>query len=595
MKNSLCSVLMVSFFLSVNLIIAQGKAADPCSGLKPPEEIDAELAQLGKLSNDNKAEWERLLREKFDYVDCLLSNQELEEAEQYLESTEELLRGRSDILPSTQVLYYAYLGRIQQMNNNIEEALSTYQKAEAIIDEGSTEINNKGKSHVYKYIGTAYTAKSDYYQALKYFEHGLKILDRNPEYREERIAMLSMIGKTISHTDREFDLPQYFQQAIRIAKKIQLREQRLRKITQIKLDFAAALIEIEQYDQAFLMVKEAISLADRIFSKSPREMKNTYEKAIRIYIYAGKYETAVKYIQKNINLYKKINGNDRIGLAGKYSILARCYMYINDFDEAKRYLNKAEKGYSVNINKEKPLERSDVPKRDYVHNYLFTKTLTHLRAYEKTKDITELHTAIPYNELAINTMEEIFSEIESYASKAYFIDRYHAHFEIAVWTRYYLYAETDSLKYLDQAYNFAERSKAMLLKASVGQAGAEQVFALPKDLSERWKRLKAQVVELEQDLYQREQSGEGGTIGLKEKIARTNRAAYLLEDSLRQQYPDHFKLHYVPEPLTTAEIQRNLLKEDEAIVHYFVGRFRMYIFTFTKDNATMTEVEVHLR
>ena len=209
MKSSLCPILMLSFVFFVNTIIAQSNT-NPCSGLKLPEEIDAELVQLGAISND-KAEWERLLREYFEYIDCLLSNRELEKAEYYLESGEEYTTEALRMLPSIRVLYLAYLGRLEQINNNLEEALALYQEAEKIVDDSGTEINNKDKGLVYKYIGKAYVNKRDYYQGLKYFELGLGVLGEEHKYQVERIALLNLIGKTVCRTIDWADTPKYLQ------------------------------------------------------------------------------------------------------------------------------------------------------------------------------------------------------------------------------------------------------------------------------------------------------------------------------------------------------------------------------------------------
>ena len=147
-----------------------------------------------------------------------------------------------------------------------------------------------------------------------------------------------------------------------------------------------------------------------------------------------------------------------------------------------------------------------------------------------------------------------------------------------------LYEQTGEEKYLETAFAFSERSKAILLYESLHTSRALQGEGLPDSLAEREQDLSADIRFLEKQLTRERRQGKRKNI---EKVERLEKRVFLLRnkyqdflDQLEADFPSYHHLKYGSEFPQLSEIQAKLGKKEVAL-GYFQGEKDLFSFVLT--------------
>lgn len=158
-------------------------------------------------------------------------------------------------------------------------------------------------------------------------------------------------------------------------------------------------------------------------------------------------------------------------------------------------------------------------------------------------------------------------------------------FESGMEATYKLFIASENNHYIDRAFDYAEKSKSVLLLEAIMASKASEFATIPKDIIEHENQLKSKITNIEK------------------KLAMSNSQNVSLEDDLfdlRQQhrsfvvdietnYPTYFDLKYNDKSLSLPETQKKLT-ENEVFISYFYGSKNIYTIAISKYKKEMVRI-----
>lgn len=142
------------------------------------------------------------------------------------------------------------------------------------------------------------------------------------------------------------------------------------------------------------------------------------------------------------------------------------------------------------------------------------------------------------------------------------------------------------------AFNYSEKSKAVVLFGNLKDNQAKLTAGIPKDLLDKEYDLRVALNYLEKRLnnekYKKEaEKDENKILEYESKIFEHKQAYEALIHQFETDYPDYYILKYQTEAVSIQAVQA-ALDTDTCLLEYFVGEKHLYVFAITP-----TEFEVH--
>jgi len=144
------------------------------------------------------------------------------------------------------------------------------------------------------------------------------------------------------------------------------------------------------------------------------------------------------------------------------------------------------------------------------------------------------------------------------------------------------------MDYLNDAFNYAEQIKALLLLEQLTDKIAKDDNIIPKELLDRERELILLIAKVKKDLIiQRDD------IKSKQKLFELKEELDELSRVFEKSYPRYYELKYNFKPLSIEECQEKILDIDEALIEYFVGDSTLIRFVLTKDNVSFSKDDLN--
>lgn len=133
-------------------------------------------------------------------------------------------------------------------------------------------------------------------------------------------------------------------------------------------------------------------------------------------------------------------------------------------------------------------------------------------------------------------------------------------------------------KYHELAFSFSERSKSAVLLEAISETKAKGFAGIPAPLLDQEDSLKNEISYLNQKLASSTDEEEQSS--LKNSLFQYQSAYRAFVDQLEKDYPKYFDLKYNTS-MATVEDLKNALPDNQAVISYFEGEERFYIFLVT--------------
>jgi CHAT domain-containing protein len=387
----------------------------------------------------------------------------------------------------------------------------------------------------------------------------------------------------------------------------------------------------------YLFYKKEYKLSIQYYNKV-LQSKNKWEKAsiVKCYLLSGYAYMAlddtlkaIALASKGIEMLKKINSGYMVNsIAYAYRCISGIYQDIGKKDSASFYLFKAYE-FSTNYNVDKNLkamiyrdlgfyykskgdykqalqkyqqalilcskefkdttilanpEIANIASEEIMIETLNMKAFVLYLLYNNSKmDTGILDAALKCHEISVKILEKRIINLDNENSEFKFFDKIKASYNNAVSYSTLLYKITGNISYAEKAFEFAEKSKMMVMLMHTYDKNAKKYAGIPDTLIAKESQLHNEILNIQNRIYQIEQD-DFSTSEKKILIDRLAKAQFdndQLASYFKRHYQRYYDLRYSRNVLSIAQIQ-HLIKKDQVLLEYQLLTSELIIFVISK-------------
>ena len=342
------------------------------------------------------------------------------------------------------------------------------------------------------------------------------------------------------------------------------------------------------FDKALQQFEKSYQIGQKHWKPHSSNLAYFESNIANIYKRKKEYKKAIASFQKALKSFQDLNFTAKI--ADTYNNLGDVF-----FDQ-KQY-HKALKSYHLSLpyllaNFQKKNEYVNPILQDhYISDkqalliFLEAKAKTFKHLYDQNQQQKDLQAAHE----TYNLLDELIDDIRlSYledASKSYLVKQTKPIYEKAIGVCLQYQQLTKDKKYVEQAFNYAEKSKAIILLEQIKEAKAKSFSGISDSLQQQERQLKREIGQIEKQLALKKEEENRGSLdkSLRERLIRVKGKYEDLVNTLETNNEAYHQLKYDLHTVDILSIQQKILKDNQTLVEYFVGEDSLYFFIITKE------------
>ncbi|MEM7103562.1 MAG: CHAT domain-containing tetratricopeptide repeat protein [Bacteroidota bacterium] len=501
-----------------------------------------------------------------------------------------------------------------------DEAIEAYAQA-LKVREDNPETQPVDLIKSYHNIGAAYQYKGDYINAVEYLEGAIS-KNSDPLVSERRlIRSYREIARAYSKMGEHAKALGFYDSICAFY----LESENYLSLASTYNDMASLYTRKDNGAKALEMSAKAIDFFDKIEEKSDRayrslaniyhnyalgyeveenfqEALNAYEKSLDLYLkYAGSGSDLVAINHNNQgNVHRKNNqfkkalehysqaielneaNNNSAALADNYHNLGELNVkqgnYANAleaYDKALALLTENDKANSKNT------DAAPTGDKLGLLTNLSAKAVCHYQLFLAEGHVDELETALTVFEETDKVIDQLRQNYRFDVSKSQLTETMLPVFESSISACIAQYQVTRSPAYLETAFRYAEKSKAVALLEAITDSKAKSFVGLPAELKEQERQLKVDIAFQEEELRIEKSFSSPSPSAIKrisEKLIGLRQSYEALIARIEKEYPDYHLLKYNLETRSVPQIQSGLLQSGQGLIEYFVGADSLFVF-----------------
>ena len=313
----------------------------------------------------------------------------------------------------------------------------------------------------------------------------------------------------------------------------------------------------------------------------------------------GDYNNAINYYIEAYNWRKKTYGENHILTGACKNFVARA---IRSSGEIEKSLSAYQEAIIILVEEMTDLSWYINPTLDMKiqsHQYLLESLIAKGELFKEryilTKQLKDLEASLDSFETAILVLEDMKNQEMSESSRVFWSKRTLSLVESSIETSINLFQNTKNKSYLEKAFNFSERSKALLLLASLNDVDIKSFANVSEEIILKEKELKSSINEYTGRIESEEKRcTEVRTKMLtlwKNELGTQQNKYDILMGSIKKDYPQYYQLKYELPIANLQSLQKQLLNEDTALVSYFAGDDKTYVFLITNNDISIRSIE----
>ncbi|MFZ2899853.1 MAG: tetratricopeptide repeat protein [Saprospiraceae bacterium] len=442
---------------------------------------------------------------------------------------------------------YNNLGVAYASIGDAEKGVEYHRKAiELRVKNGGKE--GPGVAESYQNIATYYTAIGDNEQAISYYERAIQSIQSRQKEDHPHIAQIfDNIGFTY------FNMGKY----------------------QEALSF---------YEKALDIRKRVLGEDHWVISASLHNMGNPL-------LWDGDTGRAIELVKEAISISQKHFGERHPGFAGNYTLLGNNYMLGKNYPlaeeahlkalQALNYAPGASPG-QINSIPQLLLSLNEIG-RFYQHRYREEGRMEDLE--RSGQYFQEAFQALDYQSRRVSP-----------GSRSLLAEQASRIFGGAVSTGYLHFRATGNMRHLEECFDFAERSKGILLYEALQESRALQIAGIPDSLLRQEYDLRIAIANLEKQRQEAMEKGiaesDSALLVLGNRLFEKNRLDEGLKLQFLEKYPQYHKARYDLSAVSANYVNDTLLLPGQSLVEYLVGDSAVYIFLLQKGHFEVQEVKL---
>ena len=476
--------------------------------------------------------------------------------------------------------YFNLAGAIFNEIGNYEEALRYGLKEIAFYEKSDDSLSQALASNN---VGTYYRNRGDYDRALEYTQSALQIYAFNPKSNPADLAWT--YGNLSAIWYRKKDFPQSIataQAGLTILEK-HFPGEMPHDFIVIYNDLANAHTESGEYEKALAYLQKALLLHRQ--NNIEGELNNTWHNLGYVNRMMGRYTEAVFYLKKAIERYRSAHPN----LGKAYRHLGFIAHKQGDYRGALVWQQQALRTLTDSFPYQDVLSNPAVQRVNGYLDFLFTlrdKGETLRQLAEKESNPQFLDASLATFDIAMGVLDSMRAEYQE-GSRQFWNQEARPIMENAIAVAMQLYRNTNESRYLEKAFGYAEKNKALMLAEALRDAAARQQAGIPDSILEQEKSLKIDIAFYKRQIFREQQRAAPDTSKMlmwQKNILERRRTKEALLARLATAYPEYYQIKYSAPPLTVSALQQ-LLPANTGLLQYFRGDEGMYVFYFDRSTA----------
>ena len=421
---------------------------------------------------------------------------------------------------------YSFIAQINSLQNRFEIASDYYQKNIRLYKKFMTS-DIEGLHKVYNLYANSLYSEKKYQEAKKYWLSSLVYAEKN--YSENKRNSLVSTGLLLSTAYKDLgqvDSAFYY----------------LKKVEKYK-------IKNDPFSDRYLTVRGDIYAKEKQFDKA----QNSFKQAL-----------AVSMPSDKPRIRKKIGD---------------LYVEMGAFDDAlKNYqlgLMELTKDFNSDDLSKNP-EPIEINQKQLFLQLLGSKakTLNKNKHYESAT----LQTV----DLGVKTIDILKPTFKNQSDKMLLIEDAFPLFESGMEVAFQMFTNENDQTYINKAFQYVEKSKAVILLDALLTASATKFANIPNDMVEKESQLKSLISHLKKSV---ETTSEVSVEKADELFSLQQDYSNLI-NTFETIYPAYYNLRYDHEVATVSSIQ-SLLSKEEQMIAYFYGNKAIYTLGLTSDSSSI--------
>ncbi|PRX54949.1 CHAT domain-containing protein [Flagellimonas meridianipacifica] len=468
---------------------------------------------------------------------------------------------------------YQYLNNWEPAKKYIDQSL---QIIESLRDYPLLDLADK-----YYGIGNFYSLLNDYFRSQLYYSKALNIYEVLDDTESWRFILLNeLIAMDINF--KEFHkAKKSIEDALAIYDTYPNEIDPI-NLAKVYLNAGTTHLELKEYTNARLMANNALELLDEL--TEPFYYSIGLELVAMIQTEEGKLKEAENNMYRALNLRKALylKGESQHAIAAAYENLCDILIRQGALARADQHLSHA---FDMLL-----------PHDDFDANHLPIIQTSRARDDEQLIRLMELKTKIfeakyqnsqnvGFLDASLNVQHKIDSIVKRgllsfqfQQSKLEFLEIRIAHYAKAIKDALRLYDLTNDVFYLNEAYEFSSKTKALVLQQELNRINALSTNTDKETVLEE-QALREHMNGQQASLFEADEADKDSI--LQEYLIAQNRLDAFLQ-KVEQNQPEYYNQRYKFLKVPTLEETRQRIPKDLAVVEFFVAKDSIYSFWITK-------------
>lgn len=457
--------------------------------------------------------------------------------------------------------HYLKFSNISQSVLAYEEALHYY------------KTNNLKPYNIIEYclkpLANNYTRLGDYNRADDILKYTLYLAETSKNKKQQVATYINLSIKYQSlHKNNE---------AINILKKaLQIKTITKKQKGNIWSEIGKNYYELKDYKNAHYYIDKSNKV-----TKDIKTIQKNHQTKGLCFFKEKQIKKAEKSFNKAIEYAITIYGKNNREVAKIHTLLAEVYIQKNELKKAQKNYQKALQRL---LSEYQPKNIYDNPKaiNFYAENTIKTALDGRATVFIKQKEYKH---AITNYKLAFKAEKQLQNTYTSQQSKIIQQAENRKRSEKIINLYYHLYQNAQNQKYIEQAFENVEKSKAVVLSDVLNNKKLKKSL-INNNLLKLEKKLKKEKAILTKNIKLEELKNKKANLkNLKKLITKKTEITtelQLIKQEIQQKYPFLTKN---TKPVSVKKIQQQLLKKNQNLIEYFDTENHLYIFSINKHES----------
>lgn len=481
---------------------------------------------------------------------------------------------------------YNMLGLFYSEAGQYTQSLDIYKKAEVLLKK--FPVSMEVLSMVYDGMGSARSDQGDKHAALPYYQQSHSILVRafaqDSSTAQSYAVSLNNIASCLLALGEKDQFMDSSRKALQHFEMVPEDELDLRYYAKTLFNYGIVLMEKGQFESALDSLLQSSTIYERLGPTSNIELAQNHAYLGYCLVELGRTSEGDAQVEIARQLIADMERADPTETGRAANLIADFYFQRGKWQAAldlfHQVIWKLGAGAPPADYSESPAPQ-DVMELEVGLDALRGKANAYRDIAYKNLDVEELEKTLKIHADVIELIHVFRQQQSAQASQTDLVSKRRPAFESALDVAWRLYERSGDAAYLEQAFDFAEQSRAMVLLAAVSADQAASSTGVPDSLLLMQRDLQAQLDKLRRQ--KNASASEFTTARINSQMVAITAKQDSLRSLLKTEYERYYNQIYETQTVPIERIKEILGQEDRAMVEYFYGDSLLFTFAVTAD------------